>query len=191
MCASTRITREAKNIERIRRRRPRTVHQRQTMQGVEARWEMKWEAGELAYFKHQDLFQESSAEGRVAIDKQFVKWGRVLANVPCPHLLARRTFQQTVQSGFFRKLFGQFVLSLWRVQSLQRPALPNSFASRAWWISFGMISQNLRRQGILNKNKMEPSKNLWIFQFSIKGKGDFSSRNKNQSRFCRCLTSQP
>ena len=111
--------------------------------------------------------------------------------MPCPHLLARRTFQQTVQSGFFRKLFGQFVLSLWRVQSLQRPALPNSFASRAWWISFGMISQNLRRQGILNKNKMEPSKNLWIFQFSIKGKGDFSPRNKNQSRFCRCLTSQP
>ena len=65
------------------------------------------------------------------------------------------------------------------------------FAGLVWWISFGMISQNLRRQGILNTNKMEPSKNLWIFQFSIKGKGDFSSRNKNQSRFCRCLTSQP
>ena len=170
------------------------------MQGVEARWELKWEVGELALFKHRTSSRKvflpnthcpDGAEGRVAIDKQFVKWGRVLANMPCPHLLARRTFQQTVQSGFVRKLFGQFVLSLWRVQSLQRPALPNSFASRAWWISFGMISQNLRRQGILNKNKMEPSKNLWIFQFSIKGKGDFSSRNKNQSRFCRCLTSQP
>ena len=100
------------------------------------------------------------AEGRVAIDKQFVKWGRVLADVPCPHLLARRTFQQTVQSGFVRKLLGQFVLSLWRVQSLQRPALRGLGGSR--WGCFHRIWGD---KAFWIKSKWSPLRTCEYFSF--------------------------
>ena len=165
------------------------------MQGVEARWELKWEVGELAFFKQQYLFQKSISakwllsrwcrgQGRnwQTICQMRTGFGR--RAMPPPPCTTYFSANSTI------RICSQIIRTIC-AQSVEGAESAEASASRAWWISLGMFSQNLRRQGILNKIKMKPSENLWIFQFSIKGKGDFSPRNKNQSRFCRCLTSQP